>query len=234
MGHPRIYVDIDDVLAETTRALASLARDEFGKKVRFEDMRVFDLSISLGLGEDEFARFMAAAHAPEFLANLEPVDGAQISLEAWSAAGAKISLITGRPPETLAATRDWLESRAIPHDRLEFIDKYGRYPGRSTTSLGDLRRRKYQLAIEDSSEMAEYLVGQCGWHVLLFDRPWNQSKPGHDSAERAEHPTGSPSLEALGEPGTKVQRVRDWREIRLRAEQLVGELGPAASPRAIS
>ena len=42
-----IYVDIDDVLADTSRALIDLAESTFLKKVDFNDLRSFDLKVSL-------------------------------------------------------------------------------------------------------------------------------------------------------------------------------------------
>ena len=38
MSGLRLYIDIDDVLAETTRALAWAAQDLLGKKVLFDDI----------------------------------------------------------------------------------------------------------------------------------------------------------------------------------------------------
>jgi uncharacterized HAD superfamily protein len=204
MRIPQIYVDIDDVLAETTRALAELARQDFGKDVDFEDLRVFDLSVSLGLDEKEFPRFMAAAHAPDFLLGLEPVMGARETLAQWSEAGARIHLITGRPPATEETTRRWLEERAIPHERLEFVDKYGRHPECATTSRLDLHRREYDFCIEDSHEMARELARHSSGWILLFDRPWNRRCVAGEETEGRRN----------------LQRVRDWAQIRSLAAPL--------------
>ena len=40
---PPIYVDIDDVLADTSGALINIAEKEFQRKVPFEELTSFDL-----------------------------------------------------------------------------------------------------------------------------------------------------------------------------------------------
>jgi len=170
----RFYLDLDDVVAETTRALAKMAHRRFGKNVRFEDMSVFDLSLSLGLNENEFPAFMDAAHEPDFLRNLPVVPGARPTLGRWREAGAQIHIITGRPPTSRTATLEWLEARSIPFDGLEFVDKYGRYSGTSATSRDDLRLRGFHAAVEDADDAALDLALHTDALVLLYDRPWNQ------------------------------------------------------------
>jgi uncharacterized HAD superfamily protein len=187
-----VYVDIDDVLAETTRALAHLARERFGKTVDFEDMRVFDLEVSLGLAPDELEAFMDAAHSTDFLMDLVAMEGAVETLSDWHASGIEISIVTGRPPESRSVTRRWLSREALLHHRLEVVDKYDRYAERATLRKESLRDRGYQVVVEDSPDMADYLALH-GAEVLLFDRPWNRAHP-------------------CAHPG--VRRVHDWTEIR--------------------
>ena len=194
------YIDVDDVLAETTRALSRMARDHFGKTVRFEEMRVFDLSVSLGLDAAEFPAFMAAAHERDFLLGLAAIPGAADTLAAWRDAGAEISVVTGRPPECRATTLDWLEDQGIAFDRLEFIDKYARYGDSGAATPETLRDRGYHAVVEDSDAMALDLARHSDARVFLYDRPWNQ-----DSA-----------AEAHG-----ARRVRDWGEIQELIQELI-------------
>ncbi|MDG2332973.1 MAG: bifunctional metallophosphatase/5'-nucleotidase [Myxococcota bacterium] len=186
------YVDVDDVLAETTRALARLAQERFGKRVRFSEMNVFDLSVSLGLGEEEFPEFMAAAHEREFLLGLAPVSGGARTLVRWREAGAKISVVTGRPPDSRPATLAWLERQGIPFDRLDFVDKYARYSDPKMTTPQQLLDQGYHTIIEDADATALYWAQNTDARVLLYDRPWNQAS----------------EAEAHG-----AIRVHDWAEI---------------------
>jgi uncharacterized HAD superfamily protein len=69
--------------------------------------------------------------------------------------------------------------------------------GPSVVPLSELGRTQYCLAVEDSADMAQFLAGELGLQVLLFDRPWNRQPP--------------PSIgsEATGE----IHRCNNWREI---------------------
>ena len=192
MSGLRLYIDIDDVLAETTRALAWAAQDLLGKKVLFDEMSSFDLRISLQLDAEEYESFMLAVHEPEFLMKLEPVENAIQTLEKRHAAGDRLELVTGRPPESRKPTEEWLAAHSVPHHSVEFMDKYDRYRDLDLPRLPDLAARHYDLAIEDSYKVAAYLAEQTGSQTLLFDRPWNR---GMD----------------LG--GKSISRVFNWLEI---------------------
>ncbi|MEE3327774.1 MAG: bifunctional metallophosphatase/5'-nucleotidase [Myxococcota bacterium] len=188
----KLYIDIDDVLAETTRTLAQTAHARFGKKIDFEEMLSFDLRSSLQLDQDEYETFMLEVHEPAFLRKLEPVENAMEILSRWDNAGARIELVTGRPPSSRQATLDWLADHSIPYHSLEFVDKYGRHKDDAVLQLADLDGRNYSVAIEDSLAVATHLAENTQSHVLLFDRPWNRDT-NHD--ERS------------------ITRVFHWREI---------------------
>lgn len=191
-GMPHIYLDVDDVLAETTRALAELARSRFGKHVEFDAMVQFDLQISLDLDLDEHTRFMEAAHDESFLLDLAPMAGAVETVSSWHRAGAEISVVTGRPPHSRGSTGRWLERTGVPYHRLEHVDKYGRYDTPDALKREELADRDYAIVIEDSLEMAEFFVRRSDARVLLVDRPWNRTFVIRDS---------------------RIQRVHDWQSI---------------------
>lgn len=192
MNGPVFYIDIDDVLAETTRALAQLAREEFGKSVEFEAIFAFDLRRSLDLSETEYVRFMKAAHEEDFLMGIAPAENAAVTLNAWQRSGARLDLITGRPPKTQAVTAAWLRRQAIPHAKLELIDKYDRYPRSELLDRNALIQRAYDWVIEDSSDLAVFMAQETNAQILLFDRPWNRGLKTSSSA---------------------IQRVHSWEEI---------------------
>lgn len=204
MAHesPRIYVDLDDVLCETAQAFLGILRRDYGKTVEFEDIACFDLGRSFALTPPELEEFMRKAHEPEILSSLEPVEGAVEVLEDWVAAGYEVAVVTGRPSSTHEVSREWLVEAGIPHQSLTFVDKYSRL-GRPTDGgppvvpLAELGRTQYRLAVEDSTDMAEFLAGELGLQVLLYDRPWNRQP--------------SPSVDA-GAAG-EIHRCNGWREI---------------------
>ena len=65
----RIYVDIDDVLCETAATLCGLAEREFGRHVKYLDVRQFDLQKVFSLDDSEMARFRELSHSAHALAS---------------------------------------------------------------------------------------------------------------------------------------------------------------------
>lgn len=199
----RIYVDVDDVLAQTGRMFLGVLADGFDRRVDFDEIRSYHLGDSFDLAPAELDRFMRLAHRPEALAAIEPMPGATAALAAWRERGYEIHVVTGRPPYTRAATLAWLEGHAMPFDELHLLDKYSEvYRGETgvpagVLSLADLPGLGLSLAVEDFPGAAEHLAREVGVPVALFDRPWNR---------RIEPSDG----------GAPLVRCRGWDEIRRR------------------
>lgn len=192
---PRIYVDFDDVLCETAQTLTALLARMFRKTVPFESIWTFDLSKSFGLGPEELASFMAAAHAPEIIEGTEPIDGAAEALGRWMGGGAEVCIVTGRPPSTEEASRRWLAKHRMPHSSLMFVDKYSReFPlhcGPGAVTLDELVKMEFCLAVDDAPMMLDFLEKRMTMPVVIFDRPWNAG-------------VGT---------SARFQRCRSWKEI---------------------
>ena len=206
MTGPRVYVDVDDVLSHTTPALCDLLERRTGRRVPFDSLHSFDLGESLALEGEELLDFMEAAHAPEHLGRLEPLEGAAETLARWSGAGAHIDILTGRPPSTQAPTRAWLERHGMVFDRFDCVDKYGRH-GRNEGGVAfeEILDTHFDWAVEDNLQVALALARRCTPRVLLLDRPWN--RPSNRGWE------GRPP-ELLA----RIERVADWAEIGLRVD----------------
>jgi uncharacterized HAD superfamily protein len=197
----RIYLDLDDVLAETTERIVARLNGLFGRDVRFEDLAGFDLGDAFRLEPHERARAMQSVHEVDFLDSLAVAPGVLPLLESWAQRGYHLAVLTGRPPSTRPVSARWLERHGVPHHSLHIVDKYGRYAGeRADTTLEALRALPFALAVEDSVEMASFLARHGTRRVLLMDRPWN----------RALAPEA-------GGPG--IERVRDWSEVARSAER---------------
>ncbi|MDH3744227.1 MAG: bifunctional metallophosphatase/5'-nucleotidase [Acidobacteriota bacterium] len=188
----QIYVDLDDVLSETGRAFVAVLERDFGRTVDFEDMESFDLGASFNLSHKELAAFFVAAHRDEVLSGLDPMAGAVDVLNDWAMAGYEISIVTGRPPSTEAASRRWLDRHQVPHHSLTFVDKYSRdiHPGAGVeektapVSLETLAQRQFSFAVEDSMDMARFMAGTVGVEVSLIDRPWNRKSARVEGVSR--------------------------------------------------
>jgi uncharacterized HAD superfamily protein len=173
-----IYIDIDDVLSQTAALLGDLLAEHHDRRVPYEEITQFDLGVSFGLDRDELERFLELAHEPEAIASISLVEGAISALDHWLSEGYEVHLLTGRPAATGSATRNWLEAHRVPHSSLSFVNKYGRPSsspeGLPALDLDELATMEFCLAVEDSLDVAVYLVEQLGIEVALMDHPWNR------------------------------------------------------------
>lgn len=176
----QIYVDLDDVLAETGRVFLRVLEAEFGRRVEWDAVQDYDLGVSLGMDAGSLTEFMHAVHRPEVLAAVEPMPGSLEALESWSQQGYAIEVVTGRPKSTQEISRKWLTDNKIPHRSLIHVDKYAweeKLLGTSTgVPLVRLAGNGYCLAVEDSAEVAIHLTEILAAPVVVLDRPWNRHK----------------------------------------------------------
>jgi len=206
----RIYVDYDDVLCETARALAGLAHRMFGCRVAYEAIQAFDLRQSFGIDAAQHDALMARAHEPGFLLALQPTPHAIGVLSGWSAAGWQAVIVTGRPVAARDASQRWLAGRGLQGLPLVFVDKYRREPPAApgqprALTPEELRSERFDLAVEDAPAALDMLSGDPACHTIVFDRPWNRSYV---------LPDGSP-----------VARCRDWRDLDERVRGRAGRKG---------
>ena len=174
----KFYVDFDDCLCETARALTGIAERLFGKKVLYEEIRFFNLKDSFDLTDEEYEQLMIEAHTPEALLSYEETPGALQVLNEWIDQGHEVYVITGRPYMTFDASRKWLDQHGLSRARLFFLDKYGRDYFIKNSSfnleLEDYYRMKFDYAIEDSPNAFRFFDHLPELKVMVFDRPWNQ------------------------------------------------------------
>ncbi|MDA0322446.1 MAG: hypothetical protein O2923_06980 [Verrucomicrobia bacterium] len=204
LSSAKLYIDMDDVLCETARALTALAAREFGKTVELEELTTFNLERALDLTSEQTELLMYKAHQPEILGKLKPRDGALAALTSFVERSIEIVVVTGRPPSSGDVSIEWLLEHRMPHDDFVHMDKYGRLePADSTVrvlQMHEVVEQRFTLAVEDAGEVAATLAGQYGLPVALLDRPWNRLEALQD-------------LEADG----LVTRCTGWPEV----EQLV-------------
>lgn len=176
----QIYVDLDDVLAETGRTFLSVLEADFGKRVEWEDVIHYDLGISLGMDQERLSEFMQAIHQTEVLASIVPMSGSREALQGWIDQGYEVEVVTGRPKATDKISRDWLATHEMPHHSLIHVDKYAWEEELLGTTSGvpliDLAGNGYCLVVEDSAEVAIHLVDIVDVPVVVLDRPWNRRR----------------------------------------------------------
>ena len=196
----QIYVDLDDVLAETGRTFLRVLESEFGKSVDWDQIHDYDLGVSLDLDEEQLTEFMHAVHRPEVLASVTPMLGALEALENWVEQGYEIEVVTGRPSATEEISRQWLQDKQIPHHSLIHVDKYAWEEELMGTSSGvplvQLKGNGYCLAIEDSAEVSIHLTEILEAPVVVLDRPWNRR-----------------ALDSYPNQDGRIVRCESWQEI---------------------
>lgn len=198
MPSRRIYVDLDDVIAETTSRFPAIVLELFGRTKAFEEIHTFHLDRAFELDADELRRLFERVHQGGFLVELEPREGALEVLAEWQKEGHEIRVVTGRPPQSLAHSREWLERLSVPHEHFHLCDKYGRFESSGDVlHLDEVRELDFDVAVEDSLDMACRLADWGVGQVLLLDRPWNRD------------------VEELSGPSRdRIVRVESWREVR--------------------
>ena len=174
----RIYVDIDDVLCETAAALAVLARSMFGREVPYARIHAFDLQVSFDLDARQIEALMERAHERPFLLALAPTPGGADCLREWTRAGHEVVVVTGRPAACHAATAAWLAAQGLGTLPVLYVDKYNRRHAPAPDaprmrSLDELRRERFDLAIDDSPVALDVLRARRHGRTVVFDRPWN-------------------------------------------------------------
>lgn len=192
---PSIYVDLDDVIAETLRAFARVANGMFGRTIHFSEIYSFDLGKSFKLCPAELKAFMEAAHSREILLNeIAANPEARATLGEWASRGTYITVVTGRPTSTYQVTLEWLRRNEIPFHALRFLRKYGRNDiGEGQVRPLALRTLPYAgflFSVEDSLKMADYLANRAHVPVLLLDKPWNRAgytDASHDLVTRCKN-----------------------------------------------
>ncbi|MCL1856574.1 MAG: hypothetical protein FWF84_02890 [Kiritimatiellaeota bacterium] len=193
----KVYVDFDDVIAETARTLAEVLWEATGRRVAYEEIHAFDLRVSFGLGEAEYVAFMEAAHRPRVLERIPPTPGACETLRRWREEG-RVSpvVVTGRPASCHRESVAWLGRYGLGDIEIVHVDKYGRHGGECTDGVKtyaaeELAGMGFGVAIDDAPPALALLER---WNVapaIVFDRPWNRHY-------------ASPAL---------CGRARDWNEV---------------------
>jgi uncharacterized HAD superfamily protein len=181
-----IYVDMDDVLCQAARHFLLIVEREFGKRISYNQLTNFDVGESCGLRYEERDELYRIVHRPEELLQMAPIDGALAVLGRWQDEGFAIAIVTGRPPQSLEPSLEWLAKHEISYSSFTMVDKYSRFATEQTIAINlrELAARRFCFAVEDSLPMAEYLAGKMKVPVALIDCPWNQTDAAHAQVSR--------------------------------------------------
>ena len=104
----KIYVDLDDVIADTVSLFLAIGRERFGQNVQYQEVDSFDLSTTLRLEPSAYEQFMKIAHEPATLLRIAPIAGAKEVIARCQERGDEIVVATGRPSYCAQASSKWL------------------------------------------------------------------------------------------------------------------------------
>ena len=213
-----VYLDFDDVLAETFRTLAEFAALAFGKSPVPGRETHFDLHESLGLGVEEYAEFMDRFHAEKLL-DVDEIPGACETLRGWVRDGIRPVVVTGRPVSAHGPSAEWLRRRGLGSVEVLHVDKYARFPDPGAPGVvpfPSLRNFGFGLAVDDAPAALDALArsGLCPY--VAFSRPWNASwSPPSGAPAPALHTGNWSEIDALARrlASSPVQPIQTTRPL---------------------
>lgn len=173
-----IYIDMDDVVADTGVLLADYANRCFNTNYTVNDMTDFDLKVSFKLSDDDYYTFMTGFHH-NCLVDIAPIDGAVDTIKKWNRLGYDPAIVTGRPTYANGYTLQWLKKHGLEDIRVYHVDKYNRLFNKNEdpliTPFNALHDMDVKFAIDDSLTSLNLLTDSKLCPFAVFTRPWNSS-----------------------------------------------------------
>ncbi|KAF9914823.1 hypothetical protein FBU30_002352 [Linnemannia zychae] len=198
-----IAVDLDEVLARTTLAIADFHNDTYGTQLTMDDFISYDYTkVWGGTREESIAKWRLFFDSPYFL-KVEPVEGSLETLKLLKSRRFSLVIITARQQFVADLTKKFVD-RHFPgifesiYFANHFLTEQEKLTFVSKPKSVICRDVHAQLLIDDSLENA-IEVSKAGIPVLLFDLngkyKWNKLEEGEQLPD-------------------KVTRVQSWKDIQ--------------------
>ncbi|KAI1315817.1 hypothetical protein EDD11_000312 [Mortierella claussenii] len=199
-----IAVDLDEVLARTTLAIADFHNDTYGTCLTMDDFVSYDYTkVWGGTREESIAKWRLFFDSPYFL-KVEPVDGSLETLKLLKSRRYSLVIVTARQQFVADLTKKFVD-RHFPgifesiYFANHFLTEQEKMTFISKPKSVICRDVHAQLLIDDSLENAAE-VARAGIPVLLFDLEgkykWNKLPEGQDCLP------------------DKVTRVKSWKDVQ--------------------
>ena len=153
----KIFIDIDDVLAETFSAI----ENRFGKAA---DPSLEDLTVMFP-GAD----VNSIIEGVEFYMEIPPIEGAVLGVNWLLKKGYEASYLSSRPSSVEEATQEWLKIYNFPNIPMQCL-------GRDSKKEA-LKASDYDLLIDDQIRYLD-VAQESGRMVIAMTNPWNNSWGG--------------------------------------------------------
>ena len=171
----RIFVDVDNVIADFQTPFRKCLNKKTGKKLKIEDIKEFDFYKDFQISQDLEKTYHKEFAAKNGYEELKIVKRARTGLRCLRRLG-DVKYITARPIDKRDITYRWFSKHRLPirPDSLVFSKDKTSYAA------------KYDIIVEDKWEDA-ILAAEKGKDVILFDYPWNCPKDARGNSEEREN-----------------------------------------------
>ena len=161
----KIALDVDGVLADHVGAVLRKLSEEYPSFDRTRESMTHWAEDLPSIDSDLKLEIERAESEPDFIRNMEPVDGAVEITSTLANRGHELIIVTARPESSLSATHEWLESVGIPHRQEEskFTNGEMKTPETAEVLIDD-----YPGHIESFTEDEKF--------AILFEQPWNRDQ----------------------------------------------------------
>jgi uncharacterized protein len=162
MKEMNICIDIDGTVTEPYYWLKEANR-YFGKNVRPEDIKVYDIDIAMGIRPGDYDRLYSVAGERLHMDSEIRGGASEVISRLWDLN--RIHFVTARDEAMRDVSADWLKKYDIPMDTLTLLGH-----SRKSGKAGEL---ECDYFIEDSLSNAQELA-EAGFKVLLIDCTYNK------------------------------------------------------------
>jgi 5'(3')-deoxyribonucleotidase len=158
----KIAVDLDGVLAESMLVWCQRANDEFGTRLRMEDIDSWSWWKRTSISKDDFYRILDESW--DEWRRIPPTEPKIAEKVAGIEKFGDLDIVTGRSKRTVEAARSWVDNQRVRYR--QFVRVLG---------WRDKILLDYDVYIDDAPDLMP-LISQSptGWGIL-YERPWNRS-----------------------------------------------------------
>jgi len=157
-----IAVDLDGVLAESMLVWCKRANEEFGTRLKMEDLDSWSAWKKFPISKDDFYRILDESWDDWLeIPPTEPDLAEKVSrIEKFG----NLDIVTGRSKRTVEAARNWIDNQKVGYRH------FVRVLGWRDKILLD-----YDVYIDDAPDLMPLISRSPTAWGILYERPWNKS-----------------------------------------------------------
>jgi 5'(3')-deoxyribonucleotidase len=158
----KIAVDLDGVLAESMLVWCERANEEFGTRLKMEDIDSWSWWKKLPISKDDFYRILDESW--DEWREIPPTEPEIAEKVARIEKFGSLDIVTGRSKRTVEAARCWIDNQNIRYRN--FVRVLG---------WRDKILLNYDVYVDDAPDLMPLISRSPGAWGVLYERPWNRS-----------------------------------------------------------